>query len=545
MIGVVCLNKRAVFHANHLSVVWRAVTRTIIESVRFHRLIDADAGAGQEFAVRLQSSAASGGTPKPPGAEVTHRRLADADSWVRPGHARRRLRRRGRRPAAMVSPRRFAPRTIRGQMLVVIIVAIIAAMLLGHVVEEEFSSDSYLTFSDTERTVERALAVASMLEVSTPPERALIVARARQRDIDVTLVSASAAARMTAASPTLSRSERVAAYIFSPEYVLPSGGRRIALEGRPALSLPIDGNSVLLVRDLPYILYSDGFLGPVVYFALCFVTMFAFLSIFAMRRVASPLATISRELDRSDGVSEDMMLAESGTAELDSLVRALNGMRSRIREMIDNRTRMLRSVSHDLRTPLTRLRLRSERLEDLELRKGMMSDIDQINALVEETLDYLRADATGEKAERTDIASLLQTVQADFADVGFAVTYLGPDKLAADCKPKALVRAVTNLCENSLKFGTRAEISLTRVDETIRIDVADDGPGIPAHQRKLVLEPFSKLDASRESSKSPGFGLGLSIVSDVVRAHCGRIELDDNRPRGLIVRLHLPERLSD
>jgi signal transduction histidine kinase len=441
-------------------------------------------------------------------------------------------------------PRRLGPRTIHGQILAIIVMAILAVIVLGRFIESEAGPGGYLPVGDVDKAVEPALAIASLLPASTPAERDLIVARARETHLDVALASVDAAERLIASSPPLSRSERIAAFLFPPDYELPDGGRRVAIEGRPALSLPVDGQTVLLVRSLPDTFYSDDLFGPLSYYLLSFTTLLLFLSFFAVRSVTAPLARISAELNRSDGVAKDTVFAETGTEEVVGLARALNGMRTRIREMVDTRTRMLRSVSHDLRTPLTRLRLRTERLEDGELRQTMMADIDHINALVEETLNYLRTDASGEAIERTDIASLMQTIQAQFADVGFAVTYEGPDRLVGPCKPNALIRAVTNLCDNALKFGTRAAISLTPAGETIRIDVADDGPGIPRDQRAMVLEPFFKLDASRGASGA-GFGLGLSIVSDIVRAHAGKLELNDNQPHGLIATILLPSRATD
>jgi signal transduction histidine kinase len=437
-------------------------------------------------------------------------------------------------------PRRLAPRTILGQILLIILLAILAVVLLGRALEDEVEQGGYIAIGDVDGTVQPALAIASLLPASTASERELIVRRAREARLDIELVSPGELDRLIASSPPISRYEQVATFLFPADYVLPEGGRRIAVEGRPALSLPVDADTILLVRGLPETLLSDDLFGPLTYYVLSFVTLLLFLSFFAVRSVTGPLSRMSAELDRADGIRDDVQFAESGAAEVVSVARALNGMRTRIREMVDTRTRMLRSVSHDLRTPLTRLRLRTERLDDGDLRQVMMSDIDHIDALIDETLDYLRTDASGEASERTDIASLMQTVHADFVDVGFAVTYDGPDRLAGYCKPNALVRAVTNLCDNALKFGTRADISLSTDGTKIRIDVADDGPGIPSDKRALVLEPFYKLDASRGATKGPGFGLGLSIVSDIVKAHGGELELLDNLPRGLIVRLSIP-----
>ncbi|NDW05684.1 HAMP domain-containing protein [Jiella sp. 40Bstr34] len=433
-----------------------------------------------------------------------------------------------------------APRTIRGQITVVIVIAVVAVVITGRGIESLRKSD-YFGIQDFDVIMERASMVALLLQQADPVERRPILRlSAAATHLNLTLSDNAALKPMIAASPPPGWLETVTRWLFPPDVELPAGGRRFVIDGRPAMSLPVDGETVLLVRDLPSAFITDDFISPLSYYVSAFVTLMLLFSIYAVRSMTAPLARISAELNRSDGVSEDTVFDESGSEEVTSLARALNGMRTRIREMVDTRTRMLRSVSHDLRTPLTRLRLRTERLDDGEMREMMIADIDHINALVNETLDYLRTDASGEDAERTDIASLIQTIQANFADVGFAVTYEGPDRLTGVCKPNGLTRAVTNLCDNALKFAGSAAITLARAGPMIRIDVADDGPGIAANQRARVIEPFFKLDPARGTGRSSSFGLGLSIVTDIVRAHGGRLEFHDNHPRGLIARILLP-----
>jgi signal transduction histidine kinase len=270
------------------------------------------------------------------------------------------------------------------------------------------------------------------------------------------------------------------------------------------------------------------------------LTLVLLFSSYAARAVKKPIERIVAELDRTDGVAEERHIPERGAVEVVKLAQALNGMRTRIRYMVDMRMRMLRSVSHDLRTPLTRLKLRVERLDAEGPRQAMLADIDRIDALVTETLDYLRVDALGEAQEPADVSSMLQTIQADFADVGFDVRFEGPDRLVANCRPNALARAVTNLCDNAVKFGKTVVISLSRTDDTVRIAVADDGPGIPADKRALVTEPFFKLDPARGVDVTQGFGLGLSIVADIAKAHGGTLGFSDASPRGLVVSFSFP-----
>ncbi|WP_185983197.1 ATP-binding protein [Aureimonas mangrovi] len=434
-------------------------------------------------------------------------------------------------------PRRSAP-SMRGQMAVVILVAVIAVVTLGRV--SEALRDTYLSIEDTDQIADLATLVTHILTDASDEERRWLVERARTPSFDPALLDTAELDGLGPPALARTAAERWLNWLFPFDGQLPAGGRQVEFEGRLAFAIPLDERTTLLIRNLPSLTSTSDFLTPLTYYLLSIITLIVLFSFYGARAISGPLDRIVDELDRTDGVAEDRHFEETGTIEVVKLARALNGMRERIRNMVDMRMRMLRSVSHDLRTPLTRLRLRAERLEDAALRQSMTADIDGIDALVTETLDYLRVDAQGEPLERVDVSSLLQTIQADFADVGFDVRYQGPDRLVAACRPVALARAVTNLCDNAVKFGTSVTIYLSRLSEGLRIDIADDGPGIPADKRALVLEPFFKLDAARGAGAQTGFGLGLSIVADIARAHGGRVEFHDRAPHGLIVRLVLP-----
>ena len=215
-------------------------------------------------------------------------------------------------------------------------------------------------------------------------------------------------------------------------------------------------------------------------------------------------------------------------------------MRTRIRTLVDDRTRMIAAIGHDLRTPLTRLRLRAERLGDGVVQQGMIRDITSINNMLTETLSYVRDDLRTGKNSRIDLPSLLQTICSEFTDIGHDVTYHGPDRLAYWCRPGALTRALTNLIENGLKHGSKVSVSLRLTDDGIEMQVVDDGPGIAPALREKAFEPFFKGDASRAGGAGPGFGLGLSIARDVVRSHGGEIGLHNHVTQGLAVRILLP-----
>jgi signal transduction histidine kinase len=268
----------------------------------------------------------------------------------------------------------------------------------------------------------------------------------------------------------------------------------------------------------------------------------AILSVYAVRWIISPLSALAAAA-QSFGRSPDdnRVVRRSGPREIVQVADALNDMRTRIRALLDDRTNMLAAISHDLRTPLTRLRLRAERLADSGLREGLLHEITRITHMVDETLNYLRREVRSEALSRIDLPSLLQTICAEFADVGHAVTYEGPPHLTWTGRPNVLARALSNIVDNAVKHGSAVTVSLRVLGgSALAIEVCDDGPGIPPPLREKVFDPFFKGDAARSAVVRSGFGLGLSIARDVVRGHGGEIFLLDRRPRGLIVRVRLP-----
>lgn len=265
-------------------------------------------------------------------------------------------------------------------------------------------------------------------------------------------------------------------------------------------------------------------------------------SVFAGWLITAPLTRFAdavRSLD-PDGDSETVF-PEGCSLEMRTLAASLNDMRVRVHDVLADRTRMIRAISHDLRTPLTRLRLKAERSTDLDLRATMLRDITRVDEMIAETLTFLNKDASGEERVPADLPSVLQTVCLDFADMGFDVSYEGPDRLAYPCKPQALTRAISNLVDNGTKFASTVVARLVvNEDGTVQIRVEDDGPGIAEELRHQVLKPFFKVNSARPVNGRGGFGLGLSIVSDVVQGHGGSIELLDRKPNGLIVSVTLP-----
>jgi signal transduction histidine kinase len=266
------------------------------------------------------------------------------------------------------------------------------------------------------------------------------------------------------------------------------------------------------------------------------------LSLWAARALTAPLSAFAKAAENFSVNGAAPSLPERGPEEIRSAAKALNRMRERIGKLIDDRTKMLAAISHDLRTPITRMRLRSEFIEDEVLRRRMMDDLDQMRSMLESVLSFLRNDRKLEAMTLTDIASSLQLVAEQFADIGHKVTYEGPEHAMATVRPDDLTRCITNLVDNSVRFGATAIIRLNLSSELATIEVEDDGPGISDARKEMVFEPFVRGDDARNMDQTAGFGLGLSIARAIVLAHGGKLSLHDRKPSGLIVRIELPLR---
>jgi len=264
------------------------------------------------------------------------------------------------------------------------------------------------------------------------------------------------------------------------------------------------------------------------------------LGLWAARALAMPLSSFAKAAENFslDGGSEP--LPERGPEEIRSVARALNRMHERIARLMSDRTRMLAAISHDLRTPITRLRLRAEFIEDETNRKRMLIDLDQMRSMLESVLSLLRNDRKIEAITLVDIASTLQLIADQFGDMGHVVHYDGPLSATAAARPDDLHRGVTNLVENAVRFGAEVTIRLDVSGSKLVIDVEDDGPGISDARKQEMLEPFVRGDDARTMDDSTGFGLGLSIARAIAIAHGGELSLHDRVPHGLIVRMQLP-----
>src|SRR5215472_10414712 len=260
----------------------------------------------------------------------------------------------------------------------------------------------------------------------------------------------------------------------------------------------------------------------------------------AARNITRPLSELASAADSVGRDARPRQLRERGARELRDAARAFNTMQDRLHRYLDSRTRVLAAMSHDLKTPLTRLRLQVETLVEPELQARIGRELDEMESMVREALALFRGLDDGEAALPFDANALLATLREEFAGMGAAVTVSGTAREQFVGKPQALKRCLTNLVANAVKFGGRADIVVSDGAE-LRIAVRDHGPGIPEAELERVFEPFYRLESSRNRD-SGGTGLGLSIARDIAQAHGGSLTLANLAGGGLEATLRLPRR---
>lgn len=287
-------------------------------------------------------------------------------------------------------------------------------------------------------------------------------------------------------------------------------------------------------------------------FVAAFLTMTATAAVlawWAVRRLTAPLRLLADAAERLGRDVNAPPLPEGGPAEIAAAAAAFNTMAARIRRYVTDRTFLLTAIGHDLRTPITRLKLRAEWMEDDEQRRKMLLDLDELEAMVSATLAFGRDVAGSEPATRLDLPALLRTVLDEASDArpsfgtdraNTGLAYAGPDSMAIGARPVALKRAFANLVANALNYGGSARVTLCPPrGATVDVQIDDDGPGIPACDMDRVFEPFQRGERSR-NRETGGTGLGLTITRNILRAHGGDVTLANRAGGGLRATVTLP-----
>lgn len=258
-----------------------------------------------------------------------------------------------------------------------------------------------------------------------------------------------------------------------------------------------------------------------------------------MMRWTQPLTVFARAAERLGQDLKIPPLDEKGPSEVRAAARAFNRMQEQLRRLIDDKTQLAAAIAHDLGTPITRLRLRAEEIENEEQRDKILGDLAQMQRMIGATLDFARQDLVVEPLETVDLSALLQSICDDFEDMHFEVRLEAPLRATARLRPLALRRALTNIIENAIKYGKCAEVRLADTSTGYTVTVDDHGPGIPERLRGEAFKPFRRLAAEIDSDM-PGVGLGLTTARAIARDHGGDIVLSNRAEGGLRVTLSLP-----
>ncbi|MGK7870395.1 ATP-binding protein [Falsiroseomonas sp. E2-1-a20] len=263
------------------------------------------------------------------------------------------------------------------------------------------------------------------------------------------------------------------------------------------------------------------------------------LGLLVVRLIGRPLRALSDAADRFGGPGPVVPVPEEGPREVRHAAHAFNRMQGRIDRLIADRTQALAAVSHDLRTPIARLRLRAGFVEDGEAARAIDADLDEMEAMIDSTLAYLRGETESEPRKPADVVAMIETLCDAAADAGADVVYAGPSQAKLVCSPVTLKRAFSNLIDNGVKYGGSARVSLDDQGRDLLVRIEDDGPGIPEADMQAVFEPFRRLETSRNRGTG-GSGLGLTIARRAVEQHGGTLQLSNRPDGGLQALVHLP-----
>lgn len=271
-------------------------------------------------------------------------------------------------------------------------------------------------------------------------------------------------------------------------------------------------------------------------------TMFLLLNYWAVRTLNHPFHTLIQSLSYSEKQESWSPIPITGNANQQLVFKKINTLQENLNTLLQNRTRAFTAISHDLRTPLTRLKLRAESVADAPVYEKIIQDINEMESMIHETLNYFM-DINDERMQRVDLAALLRSLKDDASELGYEVSFESQvERLVYVAYVNLLKRALSNLINNALLYGNKARINLNLIGNNIEVSISDAGPGIEDSDLQNVFMPFYRGDASRSRS-SGGTGLGLTIAKEIIQKHNGKVSLNNLMTGGLQVVVLLPNKI--
>lgn len=445
---------------------------------------------------------------------------------------------------------RLVPRSLLGQLALLILGAFLAAQAISIWL---FADERGAAIRAAQRfeTVERAEAVARALDTAPAESRESILAAVNSRLVrfsvgDAPLVETGhmelpalecgdiRATEITVSPHDGQPAEPPAAFAWLHERMRAAGVAPVEFR----ISIPLVGGDWLNVQarfQRPDIQAPPALMGATL---LSLALLMAALWV-GLGRITRPLRQLA---DAANGFGLDAPAPEMprhGPREVRALSDALGRMHGRLTSMIADRTRMLAALGHDLRSPITALRVRAEMVDDDETRERMTATLDEMQEMVDSTLAYARGVSTDQPMEACDLALLVGELAEELSEAGPQIAVMPSEPIRAEIRRTAIRRALRNLMENAQRYGSGARVSVTRIGDRAEILIEDDGPGIPEQELEKVFDPFTRLETSR-SRETGGIGLGLPIARAILRAHGGDVVLSNRAEGGLRATVHLP-----
>ncbi|MGH8718356.1 MAG: ATP-binding protein [Burkholderiales bacterium] len=424
------------------------------------------------------------------------------------------------------------PRSLFGRMVLILVLGLVLAQALGFAIHR-WDRERMFFKNYAAQTAQRISDIISLLDQLSPAGRERVIAILNTRRWSASLSAAPEPLLYSAQDQGLAEFGRAVKPLIS------SRNHSVGVhQNTYAVAAQLSGGGWVTLgyrRDATIV--PDVLLWTWLAVAIVIVVV----TLIAARWVTRPLSVLAKAAESLGRDIDRPPLAETGPSEVRRAARAFNTMQTRLKQFIEDRARTFTAMSHDLKTPITRMRLRAEMLESPALKAKFAADLEQMQSMVDSTLAFMRGMQDDEAPRPVDVAALLESIQADAQETGQGFAIEGQTAAPYHGKPLALKRLLSNLIENALRYGGNAKVLIADDLQNLRIRVRDSGAGIPDAELERVFEPFYRLEASR-NRQSGGTGLGLSIARTIAHLHGGDILLRNLAEGGLEAMLILPRR---
>lgn len=447
---------------------------------------------------------------------------------------------------------RWFPQTLQGQMIAILAISLI--LLLSVVAGLELATRvTPIEWAESGSSMSRLVRMRTLIEHIDPAQRGGLIKAISECHDGYTLTQ-HAFAPVETTPRTAALKAKISKHLSLEDQIVSVGQAKVTRADfsygtcdESEIDLPMSAIVVsarlgsgewLNVEMHPHEWHLDSLIEKILRYSAACILVGA-LAIVLMHRLSKPLGSLTRAAQRFGEGLNVSPVAEVGPLDVRRAIESFNAMQRQVADEVSKRTDTLTAISHDLRTPLTALRIKAELLEDDASRSSLVASIERMERLIASALEFLRGESRSEPLRTIDLSAMLASECSDFEEAGQQAEYIGGTDVYYACRSEALARAVRNLIDNANKYGNGARVDLRTGPESLDISVSDTGPGIRETKFAIALEPFRRLSKARESAQG-GFGLGLAVAHAVAKGHGGELILSGNSPSGLIATIRLP-----